>query len=84
MRYGNSKMIRGKTIVLYKKQRQRCAGCNQPFPLNRLTRNHRVRLSAGGRKGPSNWELLCGDCHRAADGHPPNVRLPAIGGECYV
>lgn len=63
--------------TIYQEQNGRCAGCQQPYPVNLLTRAHVIPYCAGGGRNRENIDLLCGPCHRERDGHA--ATLTAIG-----
>jgi len=48
---------------LFKKQKGRCAYCDQQFPLASLTLDHYLPASAGGMNTESNLRLSCSPCN---------------------
>lgn len=49
--------------AVYEKQKGLCAGCNKPFPIERMQGDHIVAWSNGGTTVIENCQMLCGDCN---------------------
>lgn len=63
---------RKKKRQLFRRQRGRCAICEQPFDVDALTIDHVVPRSKGGSHRMRNLQLLCRPCNEIkADSDPP-------------
>lgn len=64
--------------LLFKRDRNTCAYCGDVFPKSRLTRDHIVPRSAGGKNSWMNCVTACIECNQAKADKPVHAFRPLV------